>query len=149
VTNLSLVRIAASRDKIHGAMQLRCASIGFSSRYRECMTLFTLSAIAMTLTAIAHSYVGEKRLIGPLLALNIDMLSGYRANLVRFAWHFTSVLMVLTALLVAWPGTPVPLVRIAGAMWLIAGVGDAILTRSKHIGWPLLSAAGILTLLGV
>ena len=31
---------------------------------------------------------------------------------------------------------------------LFAGVGDAILTRGKHIGWPLLSAAGILALLG-
>jgi hypothetical protein len=103
----------------------------------------------MVLTGIAHSIVGEKRLIGPLLTLNIDLLSGYRSNLVRFAWHFTSLLMIVTALLVAWPGTPAPLIQITGAMWLIAGVGDAILTRGKHIGWPLLSAAGILALLGV
>jgi hypothetical protein len=113
------------------------------------MNLLTISAVAMAFTAIAHSIIGEKRLIGPLLALNIDMLSGYRSNLVRFAWHFTSVLMIVTAMLVAWPGMPVPLIRITGAMWLIAGVGDAILTRGKHIGWPLLSAAGILALLGV
>lgn len=113
------------------------------------MNLLTLSAVAMALTGIAHSIVGEKRLIGPLLALNIELLSGYRANLVRFAWHFTSLLMIVTALVVAWPGTPIPLIKITGAMWLIAGVGDAILTRGKHIGWPLLSAAGILALLGV
>jgi hypothetical protein len=112
------------------------------------MTLLTLSALVMALTAIAHSIVGEKRLIGPLLALKIDLLSGYRANLVRFAWHFTSLLMIVTALLVAWPGTPVLLITITGAMWLVAGVGDAILTRGKHIGWPLLSAAGLLALLG-
>jgi hypothetical protein len=112
------------------------------------MTLLTLSAIVMAITAIAHSFVGEKRLIGPLLAQGIDMLSGYRANLVRFAWHFTSVLMIVSALLVGWPGTPVALIQITGAMWLIAGVGDAILTRGKHIGWPLLSAAGLLALLG-
>ena len=102
----------------------------------------------MILTAIAHSIVGEKRLIAPLLSLNIDMLSGYRSNLVRFAWHFTSLLMILTACVVAWPGTPIPLHQITGAMWLFAGVGDAILTRGKHIGWPLLSAAGFLALLG-
>jgi hypothetical protein len=112
------------------------------------MNLLQVSAAAMTLTAIAHSIVGERRLIGPLLAREIDMLSGYRSNLVRFAWHFTSLLMIVTALLVAWPGTPTPLIKITGAMWLIAGVGDAILTRGKHIGWPLLSAAGILALLG-
>ena len=112
------------------------------------MSLLTLSAIAMALTGVAHSIVGETRLIGPLLALNIELLSGYRANLVRFAWHFTSLLMIVTALLVAWPGTPVLLIKITGAIWLIAGVGDAILTRGKHVGWPLLSAAGLLALLG-
>jgi hypothetical protein len=112
------------------------------------MTLLTVSAAMMALTASAHSIVGEKRLIGPLLALNIDMLSGYRSNLVRFAWHFTSLLMIVIALLVVWPGTPVTLIKITGAMWLVAGAGDAILTRGKHIGWPLLSAAGLLALLG-
>ena len=112
------------------------------------MNLLTLSAVAMAFTGLAHSFVGERRLIGPLLALNLDLLSGYRANLVRFAWHFTSLLMIVTALLVAWPGTPVELIKITGAMWLIAGVGDAILTRGKHVGWPLLSAAGLLALLG-
>lgn len=103
----------------------------------------------MTLTAIAHSIVGEKRLIGPLLAREIDLLSGYRASLVRFAWHFTSLLMIVTAFVVAWPGTPVSLIKITGAVWLIAGVLDAILTRGKHIGWPLLSVAGLLALVGV
>jgi hypothetical protein len=112
------------------------------------MNLLQISAAVMALTAIAHSIVGEKRLIGPLLALNIDLLSGYRSNLVRFAWHFTSLLMILSALIVAWPGTPNPLIQITGAMWLIAGVGDAILTRGKHVGWPLLSTAGLLALLG-
>lgn len=113
------------------------------------MNLLALSAVAMAFTGIAHSIVGEKRLIGPLLALKIELLSGYRANLVRFAWHFTSLLMTITAFVVAWPGTPVLLIQITGAMWLIAGVGDAILTRGKHVGWPLLSVAGILALLGV
>ncbi len=112
------------------------------------MNLLILSAVVMALTALAHSIVGEKWLIQPLLAHNIGLLSGYRSNLVRFAWHFTSLLMIVTALVVAWPGTPAPLIRITGAVWLIAGVGDAILTRGKHIGWPLLSAAGLLALLG-
>jgi hypothetical protein len=113
------------------------------------MNLLTLSAVAMAFTGVAHSYVGEKRLIGPLLALKIDLLSGYRANLVRFAWHFKSLFMIVNALVIAWPGTPVLLIQITGAMWLVAGVGDAILTRGKHVGWPLLSAAGVLALVGV
>jgi hypothetical protein len=112
------------------------------------MNLLLLSAVAMTLTALAHSFVGEKKLIGPLLAANIDLLSGYRGNLVRFAWHFTSLLMMTSALLVASSGSPVHLVKITGAIWLLAGVLDAVLTRGKHIGWPLLTAAGLLALLG-
>jgi hypothetical protein len=112
------------------------------------MELLQLSAAAMALTAIAHSIVGEKRLVGPLLALKLSLLSGYRPSLVRFAWHFTSLLMIATALLVAWPGTPTPLVKMTGILWLIAGGFDAILTRGRHIGWPLISAAGVLALVG-
>jgi hypothetical protein len=107
-----------------------------------------LSAAMMVATGITHSLLGERRLIGPLLLQNLDLLSGYRANLVRFAWHFTSLLMVGSACLVAWPGTPTPLIIITGVIWLIAGVSDAILTRGKHIGWGPLSTAGVLAILG-
>ena len=112
------------------------------------MTLLHASAIIMVATALAHSVMGEKRLIAPLLARNIDLLAGYRAALMRFAWHYTSVLMIVTAALVAWPDAPVLLIQITGAAWLFAGVFDAIVTRGKHIGWPLLSLAGILALMG-
>jgi len=112
------------------------------------MSLLVISATAMCFTAIAHSGVGEKRLIGPLLALNLELLSGYRANLVRFSWHFTSLLMITSATIVAWPATSTTLVRWIGSMWLFAGVADAVLTRGRHVGWPLLSAAGLSALLG-
>lgn len=110
--------------------------------------VLTTAAITMVLTAIAHSAFGEKRLVAPLLALDIDLLSGYRPKLVRFSWHITSVLMVLTALLVAWPGTPIPLIQMTGVVWLAAGVIDAAYIRFKHVGWPLLSLAGLLCLIG-
>ena len=102
----------------------------------------------MIFTALAHSVVGEKSLIAPLLARDIDLLAGYRSMLVRFAWHFTSVLMLVTAATVSWPGTPVPLINITGIVWLVVGLIDAILTRGKHIGWPFLSLAGLLALIG-
>ncbi len=112
------------------------------------MNLLQAAAVVMVLTALAHSIVGEKRLIAPLVARDIDLLAGYRAMLVRFAWHYTSVLMIMTAALVAWPGAPVTLVQITGVAWLIAGLFDAIATRGKHVGWPLLTLAGLLTLIG-
>jgi hypothetical protein len=106
------------------------------------------AAAKMILTAIAHSAFGEKRLIAPLLALELDLLDGYRPKLVRFSWHVTSVLMALTAMLVAWPGTPTALVQLTGAIWFAAGIADAIYTRFKHVGWPLLSLSGLLILVG-
>lgn len=112
------------------------------------MTLLLLASIAMALTAFAHSFVGEKKLIGPLLAANIDLLSGYRGNLVRGAWHVTSLLMITNALLVASPAAPVALVKIIGAIWLIVGILDAVVTKGRHIGWPLLCVAGLLALVG-
>lgn len=106
------------------------------------------AAAAMAITALAHSVVGEKRLVGPLLARDIDVLDEYRGMLVRFAWHFTSVLMLVTAALVVWPGTPAPLIRLTGGVWLFVGILDAVLTRGRHIGWPFLSLGGLLAIIG-
>lgn len=113
------------------------------------MIFLWLSAAIMGITAAAHSILGEKRLIGPLLALDIGVMSSALARSVtRFAWHLTTVLMLLSALLVIWPGSPRPLVVITGGAWLAAGLTDAIMTRGRHIGWPMLTAAGVLALAG-
>ena len=102
----------------------------------------------MALTAVVHSVFGEKRLIGPILALNGGILLVPLARQVlRFAWHLTSVLMLVSAVLVIWPGTPLGLIQITGAAWLAAGFLDAVYTQGKHIGWPFLSGAGICALL--
>lgn len=112
--------------------------------------MLVISAAAMVLTAFAHSFFGEKRLISPILALDVAIMRIPLARQVlRGAWHLTSVLMILNALAVIWPGTPSVLVGATGAVWLAVGLLDAVLTRGKHIGWPLLSAAGLFAVLGV
>ena len=114
------------------------------------MMFFWLSAATMVLTATVHSILGEKRLIGPILALDSDVTNRPLARKVlRFAWHFTSILMLVSALVVAWPGTPYRLVAITGSIWVVVGLFDAIYTRGRHVGWPFLSGAGFLALLGV
>ena len=108
-----------------------------------------ISAAAMLATAFAHSYFGERRLIGPILDYDSGVMTRQLARQVtRFAWHFTSILMLLSALLVVWPGTPRTLILIAGVTWLAVGLFDAIYTRGRHIGWPLLSAAGLAAIIG-
>jgi len=114
------------------------------------MIWFYLSAAAMVLTAVAHSYFGEKRLIIPILAIDAQVTQRPLARqVIRFAWHFTSLFMISTAVFVLWPGVPQSLVLLTGLLWLGAGVFDAIMTKGKHIGWPLITAAGIFALIGV
>ena len=107
------------------------------------------SAAVMVLTAAIHSYFGEKRLIAPLLAQDKTVLTQPLARkVIRFAWHFTSLLMIVCAAVVAWPGTPDQLVLLTGVAWLAVGLFDAVYTRGQHIGWPVLSAAGLFAILG-
>lgn len=107
------------------------------------------SATLMLATALTHSILGEMRLIGPLLRGRHGVLaSAYARTLTRYAWHVTSALMVATALVVAWPGTPVTLIRAIGAIWLALGLLSLLASRGKHVGWPVLSGAGICALMG-
>lgn len=113
------------------------------------MNWLWLSAGTMVLVAIVHAVLGERRLIGPQIAAGQGVMANPLARQVtRFAWHLTSVLMVLSALTVAWPGTAPMLIAIIGVGWLLSGLVDGIATRGRHVGWPLLSAAGIFALLG-
>lgn len=108
-----------------------------------------LSAAGMAATASLHSVLGEKRLIRPLLALDQGIMGVDLARRVfRFAWHAMSVLMLVSAALVVWPGTPSALILLTGAAWTAVGLFDAVYTRGRHIGWPALTASGLFALMG-
>jgi hypothetical protein len=107
------------------------------------------AAAMMAMTALAHSIIGERRLIGPMLAINDPIMAIPLARtILRFAWHLTSLLMLMTALMTIWPATPHALVLINGALWLGVGLFDAIATKGQHVGWPLLSLAGLFAIVG-
>jgi hypothetical protein len=68
-------------------------------------------------------------------------------QVLRFAWHFTSALGFVAASALWLAGTEPSaidprLIVIIGLVLLGSGLLDAIYTRGKHIGWPLLTAAG-------
>ena len=115
-----------------------------------------IAATAATLvTAFVHSYFGERRLIGPLVASS-DGVMAYRLakQVIRLAWHLTSMLWVGQALLLLRAAlAPLAFDRAMvggiGSFHLAAGIFDALITRGKHIGWPLLSAIGLLSLLSL
>jgi len=115
--------------------------------------LLQTAAIVTVLTLFVHSYLGERRLIGPILAIDAPITQKPLARaVVRFAWHFMSALGLVVALLL-WRSGSRPdaadefLVAFAGGVLLTAGIVDAVWSRFKHIGWPMIVLAGALTLL--
>ena len=104
----------------------------------------------MCFTALTHCVVGERKLITPLLKSDHRLTTTLLPRrLIRFAWHLTGALMLVCGALVAWPGAPRALVILTGTTWLLAGLTDLLMTHGKHIGWPLLTLAGISTLTGI
>ena len=108
-----------------------------------------LSSAFMVAAALVHSVPGYRRLIQPLLRSGDGLLADALVRrIVRFAWHATSVLMLVSATAVSWPGTPRGLLVAIGAAWLATGLFNAVYTKGRHIAWPVLSAAGLFALIG-
>ena len=111
-----------------------------------------LAAALMALTGAMHSFFGERRLLGPLLAIDNSLTQRPLARWVlRAAWHLTTLLMLICALAVwraADSSMPIDTVVITaiGLVWLIAGLLDLLGSKGKHIGWPPLTLAGMLVL---
>lgn len=115
--------------------------------------LIHASAALLLLTGIAHSWLGERRLIGPALADRSGLYARELTRIVtRLAWHVTTMSWVAIAglmLLVVDAGDDA-LVRgaalIVGIVFLTAGLIDAVLSRGRHVGWPMLTGVGALAL---
>lgn len=104
------------------------------------------AALLIAATGAIHSLLGERRLIGPLTASGA-FGSARAARIMRFTWHLTTLLMLLTAATVAWPGTPLPLVLLIGAAYLGLGLLALYFGKGRHVAGPMFTAAGLLTLL--
>lgn len=103
----------------------------------------------MVLTAFIHSWAGEKRLIGPLLAnASAPLENAQSRKVLRSAWHLTSGFMVLCAVVIASPGTPFGVLTVIGGFWLALGLFSLLSSRGRHVGWPTLMASGVLALAG-
>ena len=113
--------------------------------------LLLMAAALCVITALAHSVLGEQRLIQPILASDMPLMQSPLARAVtRFAWHWTALLWFCVAAVLALSASgaievPSPLLALA-PVHLVAGIGDAILSRGQHIGWPLITIIGVLTL---
>ncbi len=112
-----------------------------------------IAAILAVFISAVHSLLGEKKLIGPLLALEHrerPLASRFMRRVLRFAWHLTSVAwigmgLVLAALARApLDGTGRLAVGIIGATFLAMGVLTLVAARGRHLAWVVfLAIAGL------
>ena len=108
--------------------------------------LATAAGILIAVTGMIHSALGERRMIRPLLASGAFSSMPRVARAIRFTWHMATLLMLLTAVTVAWAGTPTAIVRLIGAAYLLLGLLSLGMTRGRHISGPLFTSAGLLAL---
>jgi hypothetical protein len=117
--------------------------------------LVLTAAFLLMVGVLVHSVLGEKRLIGPLVARRDGVLaSALSRAILRFAWHLTSVAgLVLGVTLVRLVRDPATArlwaVATTGVAFTGAGLVDAWASRGKHVGWPILTAVGVAALLSL
>lgn len=119
------------------------------------MTIWLTVATAMYLIlAVAHSWLGERDVVRPLLraSWDIGLPRGLAAPLLRWAWHLTSLAWVAAAAILAWAAAahPVPgpvLDALAGlALGSAAMLGLGL--RGAHPAWALFAVGGLTCLVG-
>ena len=114
--------------------------------------LLWIASVTMVLTAVTHSIFGERRLIMPLLALNQGVMARQLSrDVMRLAWHGTSILMAALAYVLAYQAlnphlAQRPVVVAIGIAMTGFGLFDAIISKGRHIGWPLLTLSGVCAL---
>ena len=116
-----------------------------------------IAALLTFVIGAIHSWRGERRLLGPLLAP--DQRQGMLANtfvrrVLRFGWHLTSIAWwgmgaTIAALAMAPPLDRQGRLTLWGmaATFLVTGVLILITSRGRHLAWPVFLA--IVTLIAV
>ena len=113
--------------------------------------LLSIAAAVMVATMLVHSILGQRRLIRPLLDEHAGVMQRPLARfIVPFAWHLMSLLgFIIAAVFLAWAWAPEYARTIGlaatGTIFTIAGLFDAIGSRGEHVGWPFLTAIGLLS----
>lgn len=110
-----------------------------------------LACLCLVGLGLVHSWLGEVKLIGPLLspAGRSGMLahSRFARNVLRFAWHLTSLAwwgMGISVAMLAAPFSVEPRLALlagTGMTCLITGLIILVIGRGRHLAWPVFLAA--------
>lgn len=103
----------------------------------------------------AHSWLGERRLIGPLLApgnrQGMLAKSAFSRGVLRFAWHITTLawwgMALILAALAQGPidGSSRRVLAILAGTFALTGAVTLISSRGRHLAWPVFMAIAALT----
>jgi hypothetical protein len=114
----------------------------------------SIASIITLAIAVAHSALGERRIIAPLLNTSFDFCRPERVEFtrltLRFAWHLTSLFMLGCAvLLLVFSISPIDLasilaLEVMGAVFVAAAAITGSYSRGRHVAWPLFAIAGSL-----
>ena len=115
-----------------------------------------VAATLLFFCGVVHSWLGEIRLIGPLLAPETRSgplaRSEFSRRVLRFAWHVTSIAWwgtgaILAAIALAPPADIQRPILIATAVtYIVTGILVLICGRGRHLAWPIFLAVGALCL---
>ena len=109
-------------------------------------TLLAAAVLALAI-GVVHSWLGERRLIMPLLdperGANLLARSGFARQTLRFAWHITTLAWWgLAAILVALAVAPIDatgrlVLAVIAVTFAITGLVTLATSRGRHLAWPI------------
>ncbi len=113
----------------------------------------SFGAATLVLTSIAHSVLGERFILRPLVRRSqLPKLFGdelFLPRTVRFVWHLFSILLLgLATLLLATTNEQVPtatFLRIISATAAACAVVAAAISRGRHLSWLAFSGVAVAT----
>lgn len=108
-----------------------------------------VAALAYLSLAVAHSYLGERKVLVPLLAQEwaIALPKRFVHPLLRCAWHLTSFIWLAAAAILAVAaargGVPPVVLDALGAAALVSGAVMLVALRGLHAAWAVFAVAAI------
>lgn len=119
------------------------------------MTSLVAAAALTVIVSLVHSWLGERRLIRPLLAADPppSALRGrFPRNVLRYAWHITSLAWVgMAGAMLSLAQAPLGgagrlATAIIGVTFLLHAGLVMTMSRGRHLAWPVFLMIGLLCL---
>lgn len=108
-------------------------------------SLYILAGLLAFATTAGHSWLGEKFVIGPLLASQPPppvLKATINRRLVRYVWHLPSIIWAVLGIYILWAafagGLGKSTALALGAVFIVSGLANMAATRRFHFGWALL-----------